>query len=77
MARYFDHTTIATPTPANPSQEIIASLTNVTGFPLRNTYSKHDLQGLYSGPTSISYLYFHFSKSSSPDLLIAERKPHY
>ena len=77
MARYINHTTIAAPPPANPSQEIIASLTNiVTGFPPRNTYRKHDLQGLYSGPTSIAYLFFHLSKSS-PDLLIAERKADY
>ena len=75
MARYIDHNNFETPPAADPLQELVASLTKiVTGFPPRNNYSKHDLHGLYSGPTSIAYLFLALSKSS-PELIIAHRNP--
>ena len=75
MARYIDHKSFKTPPPADSTQELVASLTKiVTGFPPRNNYSKHDLHGLYSGPTSIAYLFLVLSKSS-PELIIAHRNP--
>ena len=77
MARYIDYQNFETPPPANSSQELIVSLTKVvTGFPPRNNYSKHDLHGLYSGPTSIAYLFLVLSRSS-PELIVAHRNPAY
>nr|AUW30768.1 hypothetical protein [Cladonia uncialis subsp. uncialis] len=77
MARYIDHKNFETPPPADFSQELVASLTKlVTGFPPRSNYCKHDLHGLYSGPTSIAYLFLALSKSS-PELVIAHRSPDY
>ena len=77
MARYIDHGSFETPPAADFSKELVASLTKiVTGFPPRNNYSKHDLHGLYSGPTSIAYLFLALSKSW-PELIIAHRKPDY
>ena len=77
MARYIDYKRFETPPQVDSSQELVASLTKiVTGFPPRNHYSKHDLHGLYSGPTSIAYLFLTLSKSS-PELIIAHRNPAY
>ncbi len=77
MARYIDRKDFEAPPPADFSQELVASLTKiVTDFPPRNNYSKHDLHGLYSGPTSIAYLFLALSKSS-PELIIAHGNPDY
>ena len=77
MARYIDHNNYKLPPPADSSRQLVASLTKiVTEFPPRNNYSKHDLHGLYSGPTSIAYLFLALSKSS-PELVIAYRNPDY
>lgn len=77
MARHLDHKNSEIPPPADSSQQLIASLTKlVTSFPPRNSYNKQDLHGLYSGPTSIAYLFLTLSRLS-PNLLIAHRNPEY
>lgn len=77
MARYLDHKNSEIPPSADPSQQLVASLAKiVTVFPPCNNYSKHDLHGLYSGPTSIAYLFLALSKSS-PELVIAHQNPDY
>lgn len=77
MALYIDHKNSEMPPPADSLQQLAASLTKVvTGFPPQNHYSKHDLHGLYSGPTSIACLFLALSKSS-PKLVIANQTPDY
>lgn len=75
MARYIDHLNLPQPPQPNSLHELTDSLTKlVTGFPPLTKYNRHDLHGLYSGPTSIAYLFLHLSKTH-PDLLIANRRP--
>ena len=63
MARYIDHT-ILPPPPAKAKIELLTSLTKlIDGYPPRKDYSANELQGLYSGPTSIALLFLHLALS--------------
>ncbi|KAI4176663.1 MAG: hypothetical protein LQ343_000954 [Gyalolechia ehrenbergii] len=45
-----------------PGQELVLSLEKLLqGYPPQDTYSRHEEHGLYSGPTSIAYLFLHLS----------------
>ncbi|KAL9027733.1 MAG: hypothetical protein Q9196_003790 [Gyalolechia fulgens] len=56
--------------PETPKHELVLSLEKVLqGYPPQNSYSRHELHGLYSGPTSIAYLFLHLGQSH-PDLII-------
>lgn len=76
MTRYIDQISIELPPPVEPSKELLILLTKlVTYYPPRITYPKHELHGLYSGPTLIALLFFYILKHQ-PELLIKDRKPH-
>ncbi|KAI4156046.1 MAG: hypothetical protein L6R39_001162 [Caloplaca ligustica] len=56
---------------ADPHQQLVLSLEKIVkGFPPGIKHSKHDLHGLYSGPTSIAYLFLHLSHIQ-PHLVVA------
>lgn len=63
-------------TPQNPLEHLVHSLKVLTkGFPPRkDTYTTNECHGLYSGPTSIAYLFLCISRTH-PDLVISGRKP--
>ncbi|KAI4160842.1 MAG: hypothetical protein LQ342_005367 [Letrouitia transgressa] len=61
----------------DPLAELTLSLTTLTtSFPPRSNYPPHFLQGLWSGPTSIAYLFLHLSVSH-PNLQISSHDPKY
>ncbi|MCJ1459742.1 hypothetical protein MMC28_010121 [Mycoblastus sanguinarius] len=77
MDRYIDLTTLPFSQSADPRHELLSSLASiVTGYPPQSSWSKHDLHGLYSGPTSIAYLFLHLS-NFQPSLLIENKAPGY
>ncbi|KAI4248841.1 MAG: hypothetical protein L6R40_000852 [Gallowayella cf. fulva] len=54
----------------HPQQHLIHSLqTIIRDYPPQGSYSPHDGHGLYSGPTSIAYLFLQLS-NTYPDLII-------
>ncbi|KAL8872515.1 MAG: hypothetical protein Q9174_001872 [Haloplaca sp. 1 TL-2023] len=57
----------------NPRQQLIICLTNIVRkYPPKKKWDRHELRGLYSGPTSIAYLFFRLSHMY-PYLLIEDR----
>ncbi|KAL8730214.1 MAG: hypothetical protein Q9166_004191 [cf. Caloplaca sp. 2 TL-2023] len=55
----------------HPQQQLVQCLQKIIhDYPPRENYSRHDLHGLYSGPTSIAYLFLHLSHTH-PDLMIS------
>ena len=61
--------------PAEPAQQLLQTLTSLTQFyPPQNAYSSHECHGLYSGPTSIAYLFLHLSRTH-PQLKISGHGP--
>ncbi|KAL8636728.1 MAG: hypothetical protein Q9228_005909 [Teloschistes exilis] len=55
----------------NPQGQLIKSLERIVKeYSPQDSYSRHELHGLYSGPTSIAYLFLQLSRSY-PHLLIA------
>ncbi|KAI4122915.1 MAG: hypothetical protein LQ338_005548 [Usnochroma carphineum] len=69
--RYIPNHTSASLKEADPHQQLVLCLEQlVKGYPPLTYYSKHELHGLYSGPTSIAYLFLHLSHTH-PDLIIA------
>ncbi|KAL9611166.1 MAG: hypothetical protein Q9167_004188 [Letrouitia subvulpina] len=57
--------------------ELTLSLTTlITSFPPLSNYPSHCLHGLWSGPTSIAYLFLHLS-ISHPNLQISSHGPEY
>ena len=61
--------------PADSRHELLQSLTSITkSYPPQPAYSSHECHGLYSGPTSIAYLFLHLS-STHPDLQVSGHKP--
>ena len=77
MAGHINHNALqALPTP-HPEAELLSCLTKITaGFPPQQDYNPQSCHGLYSGPTSIAYLFHHLS-NSQPDLLINTKTPKY
>jgi hypothetical protein len=64
-------------TVSNPETHLIECLTKiVTGFPLKDTWDSEEQEcgGFYRGPTALSYLFLHLSKSY-PTLLIESKSP--
>ena len=73
MARYIHQMSVNAPPQANPREELLAALTKLTkDYPPETRHSKHELHGIYSGPTSIALLFFHLFYSA-PDLIIGGR----
>ena len=59
----------------DPLGQLVGSLTRVvTEYPPRDTYKTHECHGLYSGPTSIAYLFLQLSRTH-PSLAIAGYEP--
>ena len=57
--------------PADPAQQLSQTLTSLTqSYPPQDIYSSHECHGLYSGPTSIAYLFLHLSRTH-PQLKIS------
>ncbi|KAL8770510.1 MAG: hypothetical protein Q9209_003766 [Squamulea sp. 1 TL-2023] len=47
-----------------PHEQLVQCLQKIIeAYPPRSNYSRHDLHGLYSGPTSIAYLFLHLARS--------------
>ena len=61
--------------PTDPAQQLSQALTSLTkSYPPQNTYSSHECHGLYSGPTSVAYLFLHLSRTH-PQLQISGHGP--
>ena len=61
--------------PTDSGQQLSYALTSLTqSYPPQNTYSSHECHGLYSGPTSIAYLFLHLSRTH-PQLKISGHGP--
>ena len=61
--------------PTDPGQQLLQALTSLTqSYPPQNSYSSHECHGLYSGPTSIAYLFLHLSRTH-PQLKISGHGP--
>ncbi|KAL8797138.1 MAG: hypothetical protein Q9195_000605 [Heterodermia aff. obscurata] len=59
----------------DPRGQLIKSLKKlVKGYPPKNSYDIEECHGLYSGPTSIAFLFLHISRSH-PDLKIKGLSP--
>ena len=57
----------------NHRQQLVSCLTNlVRKYPPKQEWARRELRGLYSGPTSIAYLFFHLSHRF-PSLTIEDR----
>lgn len=57
--------------PADSGQQLSQTLTSLTqSYPPQKIYSSHECHGLYSGPTSIAYLFLHLSRTH-PQLKIS------
>ena len=57
-------------TEKRPRKQLIRSLESlVQAYPPKHSYTRHELHGLYSGPTSIAYLFLHLAQSH-PDLVV-------
>ncbi|KAL8846898.1 MAG: hypothetical protein Q9221_008039 [Calogaya cf. arnoldii] len=53
-----------------PHGQLVDSLESIVqAYPPRDTYHRHDLHGLYSGPTSVAYLFLHLAQIY-PDLVV-------
>lgn len=53
-----------------PHEQLVNSLKLIVqAYPPQDTYSRHDLHGLYSGPTSIAYLFLHLAQIY-PDIVV-------
>lgn len=49
---------------ADPAHQLSYALNSLTQYyPPQKAYSPHECHGLYSGPTSIAYLYLHLSRT--------------
>ncbi|KAL9044116.1 MAG: hypothetical protein Q9214_002723 [Letrouitia sp. 1 TL-2023] len=60
---------------SDPLAEVVLSLTTLTtSFPPLSSYPSHSLHGLWSGPTSIAYLFLHLSVIH-PNLQISSHSP--
>lgn len=67
-----DHSKLLSPPDCH--RQLLQSLAILTeNFPPR-TYTARECRGLYSGPTSVAYLFFRISRRH-PDLVISGRKP--
>ncbi|KAI4185151.1 MAG: hypothetical protein L6R41_004296 [Letrouitia leprolyta] len=63
VQRYIPNSPSKLLTVKNPQQELVLSLEKlIQGYPPANDYSVPEVHGLYSGPTSISYLFLHLSQ---------------
>ena len=60
--------------PQDPYQQLISSLTFLTQEYPPGSHRNHDCRGLYSGPTSIAYLFLLISRDL-PDIAISGQKP--
>ena len=61
--------------PKDPAQQLSHALTSLTqSYPPQDAYSSHECHGLYSGPTSIAYLFLHLSRSH-PKLKVSGHGP--
>ena len=59
----------------DPMEQMMQSLEKlVTGYPPKRQYDRHECKGLYSGPTSVAYLFLQLSRSH-PDLEIKGSLP--
>ena len=59
----------------DPGQQLFHALTSLTqSYPPQDIYSSHECHGLYSGPTSIAYLFLHLSRTH-PQLKISGHSP--
>lgn len=59
----------------DPGQQLSHTLTSLTQcYPPQKIYSSHECHGLYSGPTSIAYLFLHLSRTH-PQLEISGHRP--
>ena len=59
----------------NPAQQLSEALTSLTqSYPPQNIYSSHECHGLYSGPTSIAYLFLRLNRTH-PQLRISNQGP--
>ncbi|KAI4116321.1 MAG: hypothetical protein LQ345_003238 [Seirophora villosa] len=55
----------------DPSRQLLLCLNSlVKNYPPMANYSRHEAHGLYSGPTSVAYLFLHLSRLQ-PHLIIA------
>ena len=58
-----------------PREQLVKSLEKlVTGYPPKKSYDAQECHGLYSGPTSIAFLFLHISRSH-PNLKIKGSSP--
>ena len=61
--------------PGDPAQQLSHALTSLSqSYPPQNSYSSHECHGLYSGPTSIAYLFLHLSRTH-PKLKVSGHGP--
>ena len=57
-------------TEKRPGEQLVRSLESLLhACPPKNTYTRHELHGLYSGPTSIAYLFLRLAQSH-PDFVV-------
>ena len=60
---------------AVPGQQLLQALLSLTrSYPAQDTYNSHECHGLYSGPTSIAYLFLHLSRTH-PQLNVSGHSP--
>ena len=58
-----------------PHQQLLWCLKNLTqNYSPKQSYNSHDCHGLYSGPTSIAYLFLHLSQTH-PDIKVSGHSP--
>ena len=58
-----------------PGQQLLQALISITrSYPAQNSYNSHECHGLYSGPTSIAYLFLHLSRTH-PQLNVSSYSP--
>ncbi|KAL8948004.1 MAG: hypothetical protein Q9222_005772 [Ikaeria aurantiellina] len=70
MKRFFDRSSaVALDDKDVPNQLLLSLRRIVEGYPPQDQYPRRELRGLYSGPTSIAYLFLQLSHTH-PDLII-------
>ncbi|KAL6719698.1 Checkpoint protein hus1 [Lecanora helva] len=75
MKRYIDYPSLPVPPQADPLAELISSINKILSVsPPQQSYSHQSCHGLYSGPTSLAYLFHNLAKSH-PDLRIDQKPP--
>ena len=75
MARYIDHLRAESQALANPKEELLLSLTRLTkGYHPQKRFPRHELHGLYSGPTSVALLFLHLSTLDGENAIVSGRK---